>query len=168
MRALYAASIAAVGLIGLASGMMLTTSSRDWTDYVAAYQALYSSETLADVNLTPTEKETQLARITSTIAKDLTVADLDILPEITYTRAQLLRFQGEPLVQLAFRTSTGTPFALCIMESVDGAPTSPHFQHREGLSSASWTLQGYQYLLIGGTDDDLIARLAHIYSSVRL
>lgn len=85
--------------------------------------------------------------------------------QLDYKRAQILSFEGRPLIQLAFLSKVGAPVALCILQSYDGQESSPGFSEMRGMSSASWSKDGYEYLLIGGNDNSLIKQVAERYSA---
>lgn len=155
--------------VGLGLGGWLATPDRSgWIHYVAAYQALYSNSTLAHVDQAAAAKQQELDRVAAAIGKRLSVETLEMFPEAEYKRAQVLSFEGRALVQLAFTQSTGEPLALCIIRSDRSDHPAPEVQQMEGLSAARWTRGGYDYLLIGGTDDALVARLALGFQSMEI
>lgn len=155
-----AAGIALV--VGIAAGSWIAQPKpAGWVDYVAAYQVLYSNSTLAHIDQTPDAKQSELDRVTASIGKDIPLDALEGFPELDYKRAQILNFKGRALVQLAFATSTGEPLALCIIRSTKGQDTAPTVITKEGLSTAKWSSGTHDYLLIGGTDDALVSRIAN-------
>ncbi len=157
---------------GLAVGAFLsagfTASLRPkepgWQDFVAAYQALYVTPTLAGVSTTNTDAQAQLTRVSQQLGLDLTRA-----PEgqkMTFKRAQVLGFEGRDLIQLAFLTDTGVPVALCII-ATDTADTKPiQSKQLEGMEAVSWSEDGYGFLLIGGQDSDVILQAAEQFEKV--
>lgn len=164
----YAASVGAAVCIGAVGSAMLYEPTSSWQHNVAKYQVLYSPHTLADVDLSTAEQQEQLTRVAAAIGKDLSLDDLSVLPGVIYARAQLLHFQGRPLVQIAFTTLAGASLALCILEAPDAEPYSPKITTIEGLSAATWAARGQEYILIGGTDNDLISRMATIYTATQI
>ncbi|WP_300057640.1 hypothetical protein [uncultured Roseobacter sp.] len=162
-----AASLALV--IGLGAGSWLARpAAPGWVDYVAAYQALYSTGTLAHVDQDPVAQQAELDRVAAAIGKTISVDTLGMFPEAQYKRAQILSFGGRALVQLAFTKSTGEPLALCIIRTERQDDAAPRIAEREGLSSARWARGGYDYLLIGGTDTGLVSRLAASFMSMEI
>jgi anti-sigma factor RsiW len=156
-------------MIGIGTGAWLTVQSRSgWTSYVAAYQALYSSGTLAHINQDTASKQAQLDRVAASIGKSSQAEMLEGFPEAEYRRAQILSFEGQALLQLAFTTSSGEPLALCIIRSGEEVEAGPKLDHMEGLSMAWWSSAGYEYLLIGGQDDALVSRIASEFVSMKL
>ena len=148
--------------VGIGIGSWTAPQPREgWVDYVAAYQALYSEATLDHISQTPEQHTQELQRVASAIGKELTLDQLTSFGDAEYKRAQVLNFNGRPLIQLAFATKDGVPIALCIIKSGNGAVTTAAMKtlELEGLSSAVWKEGGFEYLLIGGTEDDLIERM---------
>jgi len=176
-QTVVAASIAL--LVGFSVGFFTPGRSEvDWKGYVAAYQALYTNTTLASVNQSDPLKQRELARVSAAIGKTISAQQLMVSSEIEYKRGQVLGFKGRALVQLAFLSSTGDPLALCIIKTVGevarsselggaGRTDIEHVQ-MEGMSSASWTRNGYEFLLIGGQDSTLVANLAKRFAEANL
>ncbi|MEL7132394.1 MAG: hypothetical protein AAGK77_08280 [Pseudomonadota bacterium] len=143
---------------GLAAGLAVAMftgfgtpepAPRGWVSFVASYQVLYTPETLVIANPSVAETQMQLATVSDALG-----LDLNGLPEaegLTFKRAQVLGFNGKPLVQIAFARADGTPVALCIIPSgPDAKPVS--MGAAEGLGLARWNTPGYGFLLIGGND----------------
>lgn len=151
-----AAAMAASVVIGIGIGAVSRGSQNldGWMNYVAAYQALYVEDTVASLPPQNPGTDANLARVATVLGRDLTLPDAPTA--LDYRRAQLLGFNGAPLVQLAFLSPTGDPIALCIIAET-GADSDLELVELEGLSTAHWRKNGYNFMLIGGTDDDLIA-----------
>ena len=162
------ASVAAA--VALAAGIALGTlipdsRSAGWVDYVAAYQALYSSSTLSHISAVPDEQASELVRVGAAIGKSISLDRLNAFPEADYKRAQVLSFEGKALIQLAFLTSAGEPLALCIIRSAGMPSDAPELSEMEGMHAAHWSDGAYEYLLIGGSDDALIRRISSGFAS---
>ena len=72
-------------------------------------------------------------------------------------------FEGaHKLVQLAFLSKIGAPVAFCIFKSGKDAATAVKSARLRGLSASSWSRDGYEYILIGGSDDKLITAAAEV------
>lgn len=153
------AATAAAVVLGIGIGVFARSPQQldGWMDYVAAYQALYVQDTVASLPQQDPANDANLVRVASVLGRDLK------LPEgpssLDYRRAQLLGFQGQPLVQLAFVSPSGAPIALCIIKN-DGADTELELVNLEGLSTAYWRKNGFNFMLIGGTDIELIKKEA--------
>ena len=52
-----------------------------------------------------TDLQAELDRVAAAIGKAMTVDDLTLFSGVDYRRAQILSFEGRPLIQLAFLTS---------------------------------------------------------------
>lgn len=157
---IWGGAVAAALVVGVFLGAALSPSRDGWAEYVAAYQALYSNSTLAHIDVPTPLQQAELDRVAASIGKSMSVEHLQIFPDVRFARSQILSFEGQPLIQLAFLTSTGDPLALCIMRAEEGAERAPELRRMEGLSAALWQQGGYRYILIGGEDDALIGRMS--------
>ncbi len=156
-----AASVVLAVLVGFGFGSWsVPDNNRDWRNYVASYQALYSNDTLSHVDRTDEEMITELARVSSAIGKDVQLADLTFNSRAEYKRGQILSFEGKTIIQLAFLSDKGEPIALCILQSDTASKMTLSYSSMESMSSASWSNGGYEYLLIGSEDTKLISDLA--------
>lgn len=168
-RQMAAAAVLCLGLgFGASSVAQNVFQQPTWKEYVAAYQALYTSSTLSSVNQSEQALTSQLARVSAAIGKNLSPDQLRVSDEIEYKRGQILGFEGAALIQLAFLTSMGEPMALCILRTGASDTEYAEIGTMEGMSSANWNRDGYSYLLIGGQDHKLIERLADKYIAARL
>lgn len=155
--------------VGLGAGVYLNRATQPgWLEYVAAYQALYSTQTLSHIQQDEAAQQAELDRVATAIGKMLTPAELDMLPGAEYKRAQVLNFNGKPLIQLTFLTDDGDPLALCIIRSNKGRGAQPELSRMEGMSAAVWGRDGYEYLLIGGQNDTQIERYAEVFSEAEI
>ncbi len=153
-------------LIGYGAGFSTNGLSKPgWEDYVAAYQALYANSTLVHINQTDEAKIAELKRVAAAIGSSISPDDIQISTSVDYKRAQILSFEGRPLIQLTFLSSTGEPVALCIMRSETGKSAGVTSEMLEGMSASHWSKDGYDYLLIGGKDATLIRELASQYAA---
>jgi len=138
----------------------LQSPEKDWHGYVAAYQALYVNQTLADVNADESQLKTELARGSRLLGKTFRLEDISQLPQLDYKRAQILGFEGKAILQMTFLNGLGDPIALCIMRSDSDMQKTITVQAMENMASAVWSHSGYSYMLIGGNDEQLIRELA--------
>ncbi|MBO9476775.1 hypothetical protein J7382_04420 [Shimia sp. R11_0] len=156
-----AACVALVVGFGAGHWQQGADAPKGWMAYVAAYQALYSPATLAAIDQPQEVLRSELARVSDAVGKDIDLAQLEGLADVTYKRGQVLSFKGRPLVQLAFATPTGVPIAFCIIEKKEATAPSDQIAtlELEGLSAAQWTDGLHDYVIIGGQDTALIERL---------
>jgi len=151
----------AAGITVGAFGLSLFSSpaspaSPGWMDYVASYQALYSTQTLESVSQTPGQKADQLTIVSDAVGRPL--AQAQTLPGMKFKRAQVLGFRGKPLVQLAYLTPDGVPMALCIIAKAESKELN--LIELEDMQSAAWSDGTHAYLLIGGDDPELVKNAA--------
>ena len=162
--------VAATALICLTTGWFaarLTGNGKadDWRQSVAVYHALYVSGTLASVNQSPFAAADELARVSSALGKPLAPDFVTAIEKLVYKRAQILGFEGRPLIQLAFQSISGVPVALCIIKGGTSGDSAVVAAERLGMASASWSRGGYDYLLIGGVDAALLSEAAAVFSA---
>lgn len=148
-------------LIGGGIGSFISGAKPEtWRDYAATYHALYINRTLSQIDQSSTEAAAQLAEVSTALGKTIDFAALSQTDQLDYKRAQILGFEGRPLVQLAFLSEDGAPIALCIMRAYNTADRDVHVNQMRGMSAASWTTGDFEYLLIGGSDKTLIEKAA--------
>lgn len=150
--------IAATLALGALLGWSIPKAPKDpsWTEAIASYQALYVKQTLSGAGGGPLQEE-NLAQLGSTLGVDLSAASS--LAPLEFRRAQLLGFDGGPLVQIAYLTDDGTPVALCVLR-LDGADRKPQSSVMMGMSAVAWQQDGFGFLLIGGEDQSFIDEIA--------
>ncbi|MEM9277023.1 MAG: hypothetical protein AAGA76_00460 [Pseudomonadota bacterium] len=161
----------AAGLVmlvaGGAGGFYLNQQPADgWRDYVAAYHLLYVNSTLSNVETNASVQVSELDRISEAIAKPVSLETVTQVEGLDYKRAQILGFEGKPLAQMTFLSKMGTPIALCIIRTGATDAKLVEMEELEGMASASWTRDGYAYLLIGGKDQQLINDAARKFSKI--
>lgn len=162
---------AAVGLLcavlGWSAGQWgQSATEQTWQDYVATYQALYVGPTLVHIEQSPVDAEQELARVSTAIDKDLDLSSISSVEQLDYKRAQILGFEGQPLIQLAFLSKVGAPIALCIMRAETQSSAGVALTTLQGLSAATWTKDGFDYILIGGGDEAMIASAASAFAEI--
>ncbi len=163
-RRTAAAAVVALA-VGLGGGYLLGGKSEPgWRDYVASYHALYANSTLTHIDQPERLAEEELERVSSAIGKPIALSVVKQPEQLDYKRAQVLSFEDRPLIQLAFLSKVGTPIALCIVQSSEVGDSPVRLTELEGMSAAVWSKDGYEFILIGGRDDDLIAQAAALYA----
>ncbi len=163
--------IAAVALLSLVIGWSARNVTTDnnlnnWHNYVAAYQALYSKETLATIIQNEETSSKQLQHVTGVLGKKIELAQLTNVKGLNYKRAQILGFKGQPLIQLAFLSAKGKPVALCIIKSKNNKTSKVINDVQQGLKAAHWKKGEFEYLLIGSNDAELIKSAATQFSKI--
>lgn len=145
-----ASYILAIG-IGVAIAGALKPTPSDWRIEVAHYQALYVPDTLTPVSLSPAGLQAQFNRASDVLGVTLNPEDFANINGLKLRRAQVLGFNGAPLVQIAFTKTDGTPVAFCIVAKA-GTPTPIDSDMLMGLASAYWSTETLGFLAIGGTN----------------
>jgi anti-sigma factor RsiW len=142
-----AAGIAMMLFVG--AGAAPEPKAPGWKAVVASYQSLYTATTIAGWTPTQEQTQTQLAAVSRLVGADLT--SLPAIEGLTFKRAQILGFNGKPLVQIAFARADGTPVALCIIAANSTEAKAMQGETLGGMAAASWNVEGRAYLLIGGS-----------------
>ncbi len=137
-----------------------------WREYVAAYHYLYITTTLSSVDNPVGTAKAELVRVGDAIGKEIELDNLKKFAGLEYKRAQILGFEGKPLAQLTFLSKMGTPVALCIIRSGSNSEDAISDATLEGMASASWAKNGYEFLIIGGKDETLIDEAAEHFASI--
>lgn len=155
---LLAASFAA----GVVATYVLTPaapapSAPKWVEAVASYQALYVTETLAASQQDPAKTADVLAKAADDFGVSLGPAL--VLEGLEFKRAQMLGWNGKPLLQMAYLAADGTPMALCLTR-VGAEDRGPKTSISHNLAGVSWVQDGVGYYLIGGSDADQVEALS--------
>ena len=157
-----AAGIALVCLsVGGYLGTAFQKADETWQGYAAAYHSLYVTNTLSEVRQPLNVSKHDLSRASDLLGKSINFDVVSGVQGLEYKRAQVLGFEGRPLVQIAFMTQQGAPVALCVYPKTHDAIQPMSQQRMLGMSSATWSRDGFEYLLVGSTDDTLIERAAN-------
>lgn len=159
---LIAASFGAVmAVLGTTTLMSREPATPDWMQQVAAYQSLYSVETIAAVSASESELFDQLVIAEAALDLSLPKEALAQIDGLELRRTQMLAYQNQPLVQIVFSDTEGRPIALCILMT-DKAPDGDQIEMAQlhGLESAAFANAGFGFLLIGPTDASVINNYA--------
>lgn len=144
----------------VAAPTSVVAANKGWIAAVASYQALYATETLAGKFQAPEQTEETLAGFEGRIGVDLAAAT-DV-QGLDFKRAQILSYNGKPLMQMAYLDDGGVPFALCVIGTGKDARAMKD-QMAEGLAASSWIADGVGYLVIGGDDPALTRAYADAF-----
>jgi anti-sigma factor RsiW len=156
-------SMAATLLLGAALGygvprVIPDHAKADWRVAVAEYQALYTTATLAPLDLDPSTQRAEVTSAGAALGRPITFAALQVAG-LEFKRAQILDFDGRPLVQFAYLDAAGTPIAFCATRT--GEPDSPvRTGELHTLAAAYWTKDGYAFIVIGGKRPEAVERAA--------
>jgi anti-sigma factor RsiW len=153
--------VAASFVIGAVAGgliMQRRGASEDWREAVAQYHALYGLATTAGLNPPAEEAGRQLAAVSQALGHPLAGID-GLVPGLTFKRAQVLEFEGAPLIQIVFETADKTPVAFCLKRSREAVRAASAESHK-GLALASWTRKGVDELVVARLPQEQIMALA--------
>ena len=155
---------AVAALIGLAIGAGYGLGNRphmgDWRMEVAHYQVLYVADTLTHLPPDPTRLTQEFTRASRLLGQNLDPETLGDISGLTLRRAQVLGFEGQTLIQVAYTEADGTPIAFCIIANPAGAAETLETTSLLGLASASWQDGQSRYLVIGDSTPERITRYA--------
>jgi len=152
------AAIAASFIAGLlVTSIVRPAPAPSWVDMVAAYQALYVTETLAGPVQSPGSFEGVMARAQDLLGVDLRGAAG--LQGLEFKRAQVLGFDQAPLIQIAYLDADGAPFAFCITNTAQADVVAGQMM-AHGLAVNAWSENGIGYVLVGGDDVDEVVALS--------
>ncbi|WP_170773308.1 hypothetical protein [Ruegeria lacuscaerulensis] len=123
-----------------------------WAEQAAIYQSLYVPDTIASLDNSAQALDTQFELAEAELGRSLNRDTLEALPGMELKRAQVLSFNGKPLIQVVFADEQGQPFAFCIIRQGEGAPSKAvKLAELSGLATATWSEGGYGYMLIGSS-----------------
>jgi hypothetical protein len=142
------------------------TAAPTWQDAAATYHALYVTETLTDVAETASQAGIRLQGNAARLGQTIAPGHIDVVSGLTLKRSQLLGFEGRPLLQIAYLSENGAPVALCIMKSENAKPSNVRTATLQGMASARWAKDGFEYLLIGGADKEAIETAARTFATL--
>ncbi len=146
------AQYAAILLVGIVLGTALPIFWGDkpnettWMRAVADYQLLYVEETLADASQSDAKTTEIFNRFGA--QHGLELAEMRNLPKLQFKRAQILGYEGRPLLQIAYATQSGQPVALCIVR-VDEQDRKLSKRAYGALPAYEWVKDGNGFILIG-------------------
>lgn len=145
------AACLAFGLFaGWAGNAFFRTDTDNWRMEVAHYQALYVAQTIAHLDNDPANIRNQFKRASSAVDLALPQQALGQVSGLKLARAQVLGFQGAPLIQIVYQATDGAPIALCIIAKRDRSmDDGTAISMMQGLASAAWETESHQFLLIG-------------------
>lgn len=162
-QALAMAAAAALFALGLGLGWSSSPpgAPASWLQAVADYQVLYTPDTLAGAPQDVAGRAPGLALASERIGLDLTEGMLAV-EGLSFQRAQVLSFEGQPLVQVAYLTDDGAPVAFCLMKGKgDSVLESAEIS---GLNATVWSQGDHRYVLIGPVDTGLLRQTAGVLS----
>lgn len=144
-----AASFAVAGVVAdrLYMSWPRAESGQGWRASVAEYMALYTPETLENLNADPASHAAQLSSVGAQLGLPLS-PDAVNLPGAEFRRAQILDYDGVLIGQLTYLDPRHGPLALCITASKRGTQPAATEQRR-GMNVVYWANPSHGFMLIG-------------------
>jgi hypothetical protein len=143
----------AIGLLAagatawVAASFGLLKEREDWRSTVADYTNMYSNDTFTPLRPDAQLQAVELSALGAKLGANLTPENV-ALPDLRFTTAFMLAYEGSPLGVIAYVDPSGAPVALCII--AHHAPDAPiRSERRDDLSLAWWSNSGRSHLVIG-------------------
>ena len=130
---------------------------RDWQEEVARAQALLGRDSLEVGLESQANADLVHFQLAQAVGPNLVVPDL-ASEGLRFKRAQLLRFDSNPVAQLLYLGASGAPLALYAKAGEGGA--APRFKPYGEIGGVTWSQGGIVYLLAGEADEPRLLRLA--------
>ncbi|MCF6304752.1 MAG: hypothetical protein L3J33_05220 [Rhodobacteraceae bacterium] len=146
--------------LGIGIGARLQAPQTGWEMEVAHYQALYVLETLSVIEPDAERLTQEVAKTSALLGLDMNLEVLDGFDGLTLRRAQVLGFEGQVLIQIAYTMEDGTPVAFCILKRQNLDEEGIETTEMLGMAAASWQNSTHSFLAIGGKDQKLMADFA--------
>jgi anti-sigma factor RsiW len=161
-RRLFGVGVAAASFVlgAVAGGLLMRRrgAAEDWREAVAQYHALYGLATTAGLEPAAADVARQLAVVSEALGHPLAGID-GLAPDLAFKRAQVLEFEGAPLIQIVYENADRTPVAFCLKRSRETARPITDDTHK-GLALASWTRRGVDELVVAKLPPEQIKTLA--------
>jgi len=140
-------ALAAGAAMWAASTFGLFDERENWRTAIAEYTHLYTNETFSPLKPDAMQQAAELNAVAVVVGANLT-PEKATLPDLRFTSAFMLSYEGSPMGVLAYVDPWGAPVLLCIL--ANGAPDAPTQSERRGdLSLAWWSHNGRSHLVIG-------------------
>jgi hypothetical protein len=108
---------------------------------------MYSNDTFTPLRPDAQLQAVELSALGAKLGANLTPENV-ALPDLRFTTAFMLAYEGSPLGVIAYVDPSGAPVALCII--ANHAPDAPiRSERRDDLSLAWWSNSGRSHLVIG-------------------
>ncbi len=150
--------LAAGAALTLAASFGLFKERDDWRTAVVEYTDLYTDETFSPLHPDAPLQALELSALGAKVGANLTAENI-ALPDLRFTVAFMLAYEGSPLGVIAYVDPSGAPVLLCIF--ADKAPdASLRSERRDDLSLAWWSRGGRSHLVIGRIPEERALALA--------
>jgi anti-sigma factor RsiW len=134
-----------------------------WLRTVAEQMSLYSTDTLAHVEVNAANEQARLAQLGMEMNLSLS-PEVVTLPGLALKRVDVLQVDHQPLLQLVYQGESTGPLALCIIREA-GEAGERLSRHIAGMNLIYWTSSSHGFLLIGSASMETIGRLADLVAA---
>jgi anti-sigma factor RsiW len=150
--------LAAGAVAWIAASFGLLQKREDWRSAVVQYTNLYTNETFSPLRPDASLQAIELSALGAKVGANLTPENI-ALPDLRFTVAFMLAYEGSPLGVIAYVDASGSPVLLCIF--ANKAPDAPlRSERRDDLSLAWWSRGGRSHLVIGHIPEERAVALA--------
>lgn len=125
---------------------LLASSVSTWVEAVVGYQALYTRETLTNINADPVLSAKVIQGAQQVDHLNVSVPDLRN-QGLTFKRVQRLSFHDRPVIQIVYLPEGGGPVALCVTREA-GPDEAPHWRELRGTRTVEWRRNQVGYILL--------------------
>ncbi|WP_410012345.1 anti-sigma factor family protein [Sodalis sp. C49] len=152
-RQLIAAVIACLAVGGVAGRLSAGLGEGEapegnWRGLVAQYMSLYTNETFADMPESMALQHRQLRTIGAKLGLALEPSRLS-LPGIELKFARMLRYDSQPIAQIAYLDPSHGPLAFCITTADRAVNRGAQSEVRLEMNVVYWSAQKHHFMLIG-------------------
>ena len=133
-------------------------SKKGWRAAVAEYQSLFITQTLQSAGGDEQKQVASMRAASNYLGIDLTADKVTVAP-LELKRADVLKFAGKPLVQVAYLANGKTPVSFCIIKG----KRKPHElaqEQRLGLNIVYWDTDDFGFMVIGDVPKDQLDEIA--------
>ncbi len=133
-------------------------SKKGWRAAVAEYQSLFITQTLQNAAADEQERLADIRSVSRYLGIDLTMDKVSVAP-LELKRADVLKFSGKPLVQIAYLANGKTPVSFCIIKG-ERKPHELAQEQRLGLNIVYWDSEDFGFMVIGDVPKDELDEIA--------
>jgi anti-sigma factor RsiW len=153
-----------IGVCGFAGGVLTahespTTEHAELVDEVTGYHLVYARETRHLVEVPAAERGELVAWLSDRLGRKLVIPDLSA-EGFTFAGGRMLVVNRRPVAQLLYTRPGDLPLGICVTR-LSEPPARLTVEDREGLRVASWSDQGYAYVVVGDLSESRTRRLAN-------
>jgi anti-sigma factor RsiW len=150
-----------IGMLGLAAAVLTGGDAQSehaaLLEEIAGYHRIYARETKHLVEVGADRRDEIVAWLGSRLGRRLAIPDLG--PRgFTFAGARLLVVNRQPVAQLLYTRPGSLPVGICLTRG--GEPRPRSVVERDGLRLASWSADGYTYVVVGDMSDRTARALA--------